>query len=118
MNGLYDSDDIVAAYERSQGIHRNPTMAAPAKAGPVTPTLGRIVHYRGKQGRQCWRAAIVTCTRADIAGDAVEQGELPALDSDTHLHLHVLTPSDRGFFVEYNVPQGEDPGCWRWPPRT
>ncbi len=83
----------------------------------MKPTLGRIVHYRGKVGRQVWRPAIVVCTPADLAPGAVEAGEIPDLTGPEHLHLHVLTPSDRGWFTEYDVPMGDEPGCWRWPLR-
>lgn len=87
----------------------------------MKPTLGRIVHYRGKQGHQALRAAIVTATRDTLDPRGVASGEVPALDSDTHVHLHVLTPGERGFFVEFNVPQDEPglcrPGTWQWPTR-
>lgn len=83
------------------------------------PSLGRIVNYRGKQGLQTLRAAVITATRDTLDPRGVETGEVPALDSDNHVHLHVLTPSDRGFFVEYNVPLDEPgqchPGTWQWP---
>ncbi|MBA9003652.1 MULTISPECIES: hypothetical protein [Thermomonospora] len=68
------------------------------------PTLGQIVHYRGKQGAQAMRAA---------------------LDSDEHVHLWVFTPGESGGFPEFNVPHGQadeggdiPPGSWCWPPRV
>lgn len=85
------------------------------------PTLGRIVLYRGKEGMQVMRAALITCTRDNLRPGGVEQGLIPDLDSDTHVHLHVFTPSTILSFVEYNVPfhPGADedcpPGSWCWP---
>lgn len=84
-------------------------------------TLGRIVHYRGKQGAHALRAAIVTATRDTLDPDNVAAGLVPGLDSDAHVHLHVLTPGERGFFAEFNVAQDEPglcrPGMWQWPTR-
>ena len=94
----------------------------------MLPTLGRIVHYRGKQGLLAMRAAIVTATVDSLDPRGVESGDVPALDSPTHLHLWVFTPGDRGGFPEYNVPAGGQaepgidptipPGSWCWPPRV
>lgn len=80
------------------------------------PSLGRIVHYVGKQGVNAKRAAIVTCTVDEFH----EGTELAPLSSDTHVHLHVLTPGPRGFFVEDDIPysEGGEPGTWSWPPRV
>jgi hypothetical protein len=91
----------------------------------MKPTLGRIVHYRGKLGFNAMRAAIVTCDVNSLDPRGVEQGVIPALDSDMHVHLWVFTPGESGGFTEYNVPQGEviegdqiPPGSWMWPPRV
>lgn len=91
-----------------------------------TPTLGRIVHYRGRQGLQTMRAAIVTATTATLDPRGVDAGDVPALDSDEHVHLWVFTPSEAGGFPEYNVPQAYHdngagnipPGSWTWPTIT
>lgn len=103
------------------------------------PTLGRIVHYRGKQGLLAPRAAIVTATVDSLDQRGVEAGEVPALDSSDHVHLWVFTPSPAGGFAEFNVPHGKPdsrrepttpagrpttaaatipPGTWCWPPRV
>ena len=86
------------------------------------PTLGRIVNYRGKQGHEAMRAAIVVADTATLDPRGVEAGDVPALDSDEHVHLMVLTPGERGFFMEYNVPHDEAgmcrPGRWQWPTRV
>lgn len=90
----------------------------------MQPSLGRIVHYRGKQGLLAMRAAIVTATVDSLDPRGVEAGEVPALDSDQHLHLWVFTPGAAGGFAEFNVPLGEPvdgcipPGSWCWPPRV
>ncbi len=96
----------------------------------MKPTLGRIVHYRGKQGFLAGRAAIVTCDVSSLDPRGVEGGFIPGLDSDEHVHLWVFTPGEAGGFTEYNVPRGEapdgeainastiPPGTWCWPPRV
>lgn len=82
------------------------------------PSLGRIVHYVGKQGVHARRAAIVSCSLADI----VEGGDVQPLDDDMHVHLAVFTtPSDPAavpMFAEFNVPYDENgaPGTWSWVP--
>ncbi|WP_242908688.1 hypothetical protein [Actinomadura terrae] len=86
------------------------------------PTLGRIVHYRGKEGLNAMRAAIVTADVHSLDPRGVEAGLIPALTDDMHVHLWVFTPGEAGGFTEYNVPhgQGDDipPGSWCWPPRV
>jgi hypothetical protein len=90
----------------------------------MLPTIGRIVHYRGKQGLQTMRPAIVTADAASLDPRGVESGDVPSLASDTHVHLWVFTPSASGGFAEFNVPQGEavegciPPGSWAWPARA
>lgn len=81
-------------------------------------TLGRIVHYRGKQGRMAMRAAIVTGTVASLDPDGIASGDVPALSSDLHVHLWVFTPGASGGFPEFNVAHGTEPGQWAWPPRV
>lgn len=88
----------------------------------MTPTLGRTVWYRGNQGYLAMRAAIVACTVNELVTESVSAGNIESLDSDMHVHLHVITPSVAGFFTEFNVPfgvPGDDglipPGTWCWP---
>lgn len=87
--------------------------------GNPFPTIGRVVQYRGKQGYQALRAAIVTATVDTLDPRGVEAGEVPALDSKRHVHLWVFTPSNAGGFAEFNVPLDEPgkcrPGYWQWP---
>ncbi|MFB4312951.1 hypothetical protein [Actinomadura sp. 21ATH] len=92
------------------------------------PTLGRIVHYRGKEGLHALRAAIVTADVRTLDPRGVEAGTVPPLDSEYHVHLWVFTPGEAGGFPEFNVPSGEPhehqsgqelpPGTWGWPPRV
>ncbi|WUI00220.1 hypothetical protein OHR68_43260 [Spirillospora sp. NBC_00431] len=91
----------------------------------MKPTLGRIVHYRGKQGRLAMRAAIVTGTVDSLDPDGIASGEVPALDDEQHVHLWVFTPGSSGGFPEFNVPQARHAddgvipaGTWDWPPRA
>lgn len=93
------------------------------------PTLGCIVHYRGKQGLLAPRAAMVTATQDSLDPRGVASGQISALDSDQHVHLWVFSPGGEGF-PEDNVPRGEaptgeqatagtiPPGTWCWPPRV
>lgn len=88
----------------------------------MTPTLGRVVHYRGNTGLYAMRAAIISCTRNELIAEGVNNKLVPDLDSDMHVHLYVITPSIAGYFSEFNVPHGvpgEDgkipPGTWCWP---
>lgn len=87
----------------------------------MLPTLGRIVHYRGKLGVQAMRAAIVVVDQASWGGG----GDLPALATQDQVHLWVFSPNELGGFMEYNVDQGEPgedglipPGTWCWPARA
>ena len=89
----------------------------------MQPTIGRIVQYRGRQGYQALRAAIVTATVDTLDPRGVEAGDVPALDSPDHVHLWVFTPGDKGGFAEYNVPPDPEPGMcrpgmWQWPTRV
>lgn len=86
------------------------------------PTLGRIVHYRGKLGLHAMRAAIVAADVNTLDPRGVELGEVPALDSEMHVHLVVFTPGTLMSFPEFNVPHGvpgDDGmiphGSWQWP---
>ncbi|MEU4589986.1 hypothetical protein [Micromonospora aurantiaca (nom. illeg.)] len=84
----------------------------------MRPTTGRIVRYRGKQGLNAVRAAIVTADVDTLDPRGVAAGEVPPLDSDQHVHLWVFTPGEKGGFAEFNVAPGDDPGQWSWPPRV
>ncbi len=82
------------------------------------PTMGRIVHYRGKLGLQAMRMAFVACTKKELLGD----DEQYKLDSPMHVHLQVVTIGTQMMFPENNVPyafpdnNGEiPPGHWTWP---
>jgi len=95
-----------------------------------TPTLGRIVHYRGKKGRHAMYAAIVTGTTASLHPDGVAAGDVPPLDSNEHVHLWVFSPAAQEGatpgYPEFNIPRGESPqpgesiqpGSWCWPERA
>lgn len=79
------------------------------------PRLGQIVHYRGNDGLQTMRPAIVVVTEATLD----PRGDLPAISSWAHAHLHVLTAGIGGAWIEYDVPCFDgpdtgviDPGTW------
>lgn len=94
-----------------------PSEAIMGPAGAARPSLGRIVHYRGKSGHHAVRAAIVSADVDSLDPRGVESGAVPALESPMHVHLHVFTPGPNGGFPEFNVPYGTEPGKWSWPPR-
>ena len=86
-------------------------------------SLGRIVHYRGREGLQTLRAAVITATVATLDPRGVDAGTVDPLESTQHVHLQVFTPGRPGF-PETNVPYGPSgdgtplPGCWAWPRMT
>lgn len=110
---------------------------------PERPTLGRIVHYRSRTAKYTL-AAIVSATVDTLYRVGVEEGNLPDLDDDMHIHLAVFTPGVAGrwnsttpkadadamrerstpaggTYQEWNVaydPTGETGGTWMWPPRV
>jgi hypothetical protein len=85
----------------------------------MTPTICRLVQYRGKEAL---RAALIVATVDTLDPRGVEAGDVPALDSPTHVHLVVFTPGKVGHFSEYNVPLDDEgmcrPGTWQWPTRV
>lgn len=107
----------------------------------MSPTIGRIVHYRSRTGDYDV-PAIINCSTATINPKGVEAGHVPALSSDDHVHLTVFTPgkpadydlpegaSSRnvaGTYQEWDIPLNRgvdnDPnavaaGTWRWPERA
>lgn len=95
-----------------------PSMARASSTGAALPSLGRIVHYRGKQGFNALRAAVVTADARSLDPRGVEAGVIPALTDEQHVHLWVFTPGEAGGFTEYNVGPGDGPGEWHWPPRV
>lgn len=98
----------------------------------MTPTLGRIVHYRLLDR---WVAALVV-------GEYPNEGTAPTLlllpwTSDPHALYNEVVTTNRELRLQYDQPGinftvgpssndvfvtdavlGEKPGNWRWPPRT
>ena len=113
--------DVQAHLKRN---HPNPgdghTLDRPAQR----PSLGRIVHYRGKFGIQAMRAAVVTADTDSLDVSASRAGAVPTLTDEYHVHLWVFTPAAAGpnaatgGFPEFDVPYGDGPGEWHWPPRV
>lgn len=111
----------------------------------MRPTIGRIVIYRSRTGDYDV-PAIITATRDTLNPKGVELGHIPALSSDTHVHLTCFTagkPGKRrpaedfkvesafgrsenvsGCYQEWDIPQmapqgtAESAGTWRWPERV
>lgn len=80
------------------------------------PTIGRVVHYRGKIGLNALRPAMVVCDVNTLDPRGVAAGAIPGLDDEMHVHLRVFGPGDE--FTEYNVGPGTGPGEWSWPHRV
>jgi len=57
----------------------------------MKPTIGRIVIYRSKTGDYDI-PAIVTATTETLNPKGVEEGKIPDLSSNEHVHLTVFTP--------------------------
>lgn len=107
------------------------------------PTLGDTVHYRSKTAAYTL-AARVSATRGTLFRLGVEEGNVPDLDDEMHVHLTVDTPGIAGrrnsttppevgealtsrstpaggTYQEWNVPYdptGETGGTWMWPARA
>lgn len=90
----------------------------------MLPTIGRIVHYRGRDGLHALRPAIVITDIETLDLRAVEAGVIPDITDEEHVHLWVFTPNEHGGFVEWNVAHGQrefgmmPPGTWDWPTRV
>lgn len=82
--------------------------------------LATVVLYRGKQGLQTMRAAVVTADATSLDPRGVEAGLVQPLDSPTHVHLWVYTPAavPGGGFPEFNIPLGEPDADGQIPPGT
>ena len=111
----------------------------------MKPTIGRIVIYRSRTGDYDV-PAIVAATQDSLYQPNVEAGHIPALSSETHVHLVVFSPGPAGkradatdfkvesehgrsenaggTYTEWDIPQtapqGSEhaPGTWRWPERV
>jgi hypothetical protein len=68
------------------------------------PMIGRIVWYRSRTGAYTV-PAIITCTVDSLYEPAVEAGIIPALSSESHVHLTVCSPGVPQ--VGENAPQFE-----------
>lgn len=78
------------------------------------PTIGRIVLYRSRTGKYTV-PAVVTATVDTLNSEGVSAGTVPALTSDSHVHLTVFTPGKPGmrssaddFLVESPYPVSEN----------
>ena len=86
----------------------------------MRPTIGRIVIYRSRTGDYDV-PAIVTATTDTLNAKGVELGHVPALSSDEHVHLTVLSPgrpwlhrSAEVFKTESPYGRGENvSGCYQ-----
>ncbi len=95
--------------------------------GGTKPTIGRIVHYRSKQGPQIYPAMIIRThettdydhMRSGLAtmGATMPEGFSVELEGgNVDLSVELLLNTGR----EFNVPYDADgaPGTWSWPPRA
>ncbi len=109
-------------------------------ASAAAPTIGRIVVYRSRTGKYVV-PAIVSATVGTLYRLGVEEGNLPDLTDESHVHLIVFTPGIAGransttspdqlaeltarstpaggTYAEWDVPYdeaGQVPGSWSWP---
>jgi hypothetical protein len=61
----------------------------------MRPSIGRIVIYRSRTGDYDV-PAIIAATADSLFAPNVEAGYIPALSSDTHVHLVVFSPGPSG----------------------
>lgn len=103
------------------------------------PNLADAVRYRSRTGKY-FLAAMVTATQETLYRVGVDEGHVPYLTDEHHVHLAVFTPGKAGHrnsttteteaeamralsapaggtYQEWNVPEdqsGETPGSWSW----
>jgi hypothetical protein len=94
-----------------------PSEARLDASGAARPSLCRAVIYRART-RGYPLAATVTAVQATLDAEGVARGDVPALSSPMHVHLHVMTPGAQIAYQEFDVPYGDGPGEWSWPPRV
>ena len=88
--------------------------------GVIIPTIGRIVWYRSRTGNYTV-PAIITATKSTLWQPGVDQGHVPALDDELHVHLTVFTPGKPGlrgkaedFVARADAPVSENvAGCYQ-----
>lgn len=109
-------------------------------------SVGRIVHYQTdeRNGLRYVLPAVITVTQDSHPGDypSGDANPLPVPDSESHVHLTVLSPGGfgssigadageewkgapgftpgSGTYVEWNVPFSAEGASrsWHWPPRV
>lgn len=86
----------------------------------LRPTIGRTIWYRSRTGRYSV-PAIITATQDTLYQPAIDGGHIHPLESETHVHLTVLTPgipgerladtdpnitsvNEGGSYQEFNIP--------------
>lgn len=103
--------------EPSQSILEltKPEQTHPAAQPPTLVTLvtpGRIVHYNAASGPM---PAIVTHTPESVSDDFAADRPV---DGAVHLVLVSAMLHPHGTNTLLNVPEGDEPGMWRWPGRS
>lgn len=81
---------------------------------PVVPTEHAVPTDSEHMVNLNWLATPTLAVDRD--GETFAPSALPPV-KDGRVHLRVLSPMGTDY-VEYNVAEGEEPGCWRWPPRV
>lgn len=103
----------------SQGVlGANEVHAEADKSKRAAPSVGRIVHVNiGTDTDPQWRAAVVT---AAFGGDLCNVSILLDGSNDQSAYRALPPGLDRADELHargYSRPEGDGPGCWRWPPR-
>lgn len=95
----------------------------PSYEVPVpSPTPGRIVWFTNRNA-EYYNPAIVVATRNMYANNLyrpyVDQGFVPDLHGELHVHLWVFSPGEAGGYQEHDVPYSPEGRArtWRWPDR-
>ncbi len=103
---LAESAAVLAAAANAEGVKLPPPPPAPTAPAP---TVGRVVHYRPREG-ECQRFA------------SMEVDVLPAVVtrvwSPSCVNLHVFPEGMNPMWVTSVEFDAAKEGCWSWPPRT
>jgi len=70
----------------------------------MNPSIGRIVHYLPRPGENGGR-------------DQLWPAIITAVAADNNVNLHIFRDLMSPLWIA-DVPQGTDPGTWRWPERV
>ena len=87
------------------------------RGAPARPRVGDVVLYRSRTDRYTL-PAVVTAVQESIDPAGVAAGDVAALHSGMHVHLHVMSPGPSCCYTETNVPYDAAGAAATWSFRT